>query len=435
MGGFTVASFSDSHLGYNSGTKIHPPSGLNHRVRDGYLALRETVDQIIEAEVDLAVHCGDIFHRSWPQVSDIAFAQAQLRRLSVAGIPVILNTGNHDASNDRAKSPATLSLHDPDRGLHVVTGLVEVHRPVVGLTVTVLSHMGLATRERQVVTPVDGDLNLFTAHGAAAVPGHEIFHCIDSPGEQPIGLDLLGDPGWAATLLGHYHGMGPLPDLPNAWYAGSALRRGESDPAGGRGWIKVTVGNGTVDFEPRYINQRAQYDLPAFDATGLTGADVEERVRYNLAQVEVPGAIIRQVVTNCALAVKRGVDVAALNRLTAPALIWKADFRRPDAPEVVYPGDPSAPLDETAADPHRTGRVVHGAADLPGLWRAWAPGWGETLPVRTREIVLAAGERHLAAATTGVDTEQDAPVRPASVRPGPADAPADSPADSLAGTP
>jgi hypothetical protein len=192
---------SDTHLGYSSGSKLHPRSGLNYRVRDGYIALRRTVDLAIENEVDLFLHGGDIFHRSWPQVGDIAYAQAQLRRLAAAGIPVLVNTGNHDATNDRSKNPATTVLDDPDRGITVIKGLTEVHRPVDGLAVHCLSHMGLAVRERQELAPEDGTVNLFTAHGAAAVPGHEIFHCIDSPGEQPIGLDLLGDPGWGAVLL------------------------------------------------------------------------------------------------------------------------------------------------------------------------------------------------------------------------------------------
>lgn len=400
---YRMAFLSDSHLGYAARCRIHPPSGLNERVRDGMLALRATVDQILADEVDVVVHGGDLFHRSWPQVGDIVWARRQIGRLVAAGIPVIGNTGNHDASAERGKSPATAAVHDPDRGVEMVTDPYRVIRPVPGLALHVISHYGLAQAERLLPEPEDGTVNVLTAHGAAMLPGHDVFRCVDSPGEQPIGLDVLTDDRFAVKVLGHYHGMDEI--LPGVWYAGSSLRRGFSDPPGGRGWLLVTVGtDGRVSVERRFIDQRPQHDLPLVDAAGLTGAQVEEVIRAHLAAVDVTGAIIRQVVVNCSHSVRAGIDQPGLARLTGSALMWTLELRRPDAD----------------ADPGRTGDGLSmslstaGSADLPRLFRGWVSEWaGETgLAENLRPVVIAEGERLLRATASEADTDSPAAVPP-----------------------
>lgn len=392
---FTAAFFSDSHAGYAAKCANDPRSGLNQRVVDGYKALAETVTQIIAADVDLAVHGGDLFHRSWPSVGDIVWARRQLDRLAKAGIPFYGNTGNHDASAERGKSPATAAVHDPDRGIHMITDPYQRFEPVEGLFIHAVSHYGLAQSERLIPEPVDGAVNILTAHGAALVPGHEIFHCADSPGEQPIGLDLLTNDGFAQHLLGHYHGMGEIID--NVWYAGSAIRRGFSDPEGGRGWLLVTVHtDGTVKVEPQYINQRAQHDLPKINAKGLTGAEVEEQIRANLTAVDLSGAIVRQVVTNISTATRRGIDQPALTALAGETLMWMPDFRRPEV---------------TADDGERTVEGVGaslktaGSADLPTMYTGWVTTYlsDANLSEDLAPVVVEEGGRHLKAASVDVE--------------------------------
>lgn len=117
---YRLAFFADTHIGYAARCRTHS-SGLNMRVRDGFLGLRETVDQIIAADVNAVVHGGDLFHRSHPGISEIAWVRRQLERFAVAGIPVFSTTGNHDFANDRGKSPATAAVHDPDRNINMVT--------------------------------------------------------------------------------------------------------------------------------------------------------------------------------------------------------------------------------------------------------------------------------------------------------------------------
>jgi DNA repair protein SbcD/Mre11 len=393
---YRIAFLSDSHLGYATDCRKHVQSGINQRVVDGYTAFKESITQIINADVDFAMHGGDLFHRSWPSVSDIVWARQQLERLSEAGIPMYGNTGNHDASGERGKSPATAAVHDPNRGIHMITDPYARIEPVDGLIIHAVSHYGLAQEERLIPDPADGAVNILTAHGAALVPGHEIFHCADSPGEQPIGLDLLTNDGFAMHLLGHYHGMGEIID--NVWYAGSSIRRGFSDPEGGRGWLLVTVHtDGSVKIDPQYIRQRPQHDLPKIDARGLSGAEVDERIRANLAAFDIDNAILRQVVTNCSTSTRGGIDRPALQRLASDALMWLPDFRRPE----VTHDDGERTVEGVGAS-----LKTAGSADLPTMYTGWINDYLTHTDVSPElaPIVVSEGNRHLNAASAGVES-------------------------------
>ncbi len=406
---YRIAFFSDTHLGYAARCRSHPQSGLNMRVRDGFLGLRETIDQILERDdIDVVVHGGDLFHRSHPDVASISWARTQLQRLTDRGIPVVLNTGNHDFANDRGKMPATAAVNAPKDGLTAVTQPYVALQVADGLTVHTVSHVGLAAAERAIPEPVDGDVNVFTAHGAAQVPGHPIFACIDSPGEAVIGYDVLSLP-WNGTLLGHYHGMGPLPGFADggtrqAWYAGSLLRRGFSDPEGGRGWLLVTVeANGEVSYERQYVRQRPQFDFPVVDAAGLTAGEVEERIRAHIAAQDISEAIVRQRVVNCSVATRRGIDTAGLVREMSGALMWQPEFIRPAVGEFAESTDV-----DTAVGSLRTA----GAADLPSMWDAWVEGYArdQGLAPSVAEPVAEVGRDLLVQVSAETETGQDAPA-------------------------
>ena len=221
----------DRHIGNSAYDKIDPDTRLNIRTKDSYVAYRETVMQMIEHGVDAVIDTGDLFHKSHPSVRDIVTARNQLMRLSKVGIPVYGISGNHDASNDRGRFAATQAVHDPSRGLYyhneiatesteIVPGQVMLHR---------VSHYGLAAAEPEVPEPVDGMINLAVLHGSV-VSDSLTYHTEDSPAEQFIGSEVMDNPGWNQILLGHFHSMGKIAD--NAWYTGSAFRRGFSDAPG-----------------------------------------------------------------------------------------------------------------------------------------------------------------------------------------------------------
>lgn len=370
---FRIAFFTDTHLGYATRCRSHAATGLNERVRDGYRGFRQSIQDIIQHEPDVVIHGGDLFHRSHPTITDIHWAREQLLELHRAGIPFIGLTGNHDFANERGRMPATAAVHDSDRSITMVTNPSEIIYPIEGLAIHAVSHAGLAAATRATPEPLDGHVNIFTSHGAAQVPGHEIFACVDSPGEAVIGYDTLALP-WNLGLLGHYHGQGALPGFngihgAEIWYGGSLLRRGFSDPPGVRGWLLATIdGDGGVTIDSQAIPQRPQHDLPIIDAQGMSGSEVEEQIRDNLEAVDIAEAIIRQRVINCSLATRRSIDTAGLAKIADPALVWQPEFIRP------------ASIEFQGLDEHEqavASLLTAGTSDLPGMWRTWAPRYAE----------------------------------------------------------
>lgn len=392
---FRVAFFTDTHLGYAARCRSDAATGFNQRVLDGYRGFRETVEGILEEHPDVVLHGGDLFHRSHPTISDITYARRQLSRFHSAGIPFIGVTGNHDFANERGRMPATAAVEDADRSIRMVVRPQETFHVAEGVTVHAVSHIGLAAAVRAIPEPVDGEVNIFVSHGAAQVPGHEIFACVDSPGEAVIGFDVLSMP-WNVGLLGHYHGRGALPGFMNlprgeVWYGGSLLRRGFSDPDGKRGWLLCTIqDDGDVVIEQRHVKQRPQFDFSTVDAAGLTASEVEERIRANIAAHEVGESIIRQRVINCSLPVRRGVDTAALAELTEAALVWQIEFIRPQQVDFAELTD-----EEASVASMRTS----GSSDLPAMWRSWAPQFLERqgTSVDLRDSVIDQGSQLLEA--------------------------------------
>ena len=416
--GFKIAFLADTHLGYAAKVRIHSKSGLNERVRDGYLALRETVDQILEHDVDLVLHGGDLFHRDWPAVSDIAWANMQLGRLVDAGIPVIVNTGNHDASGERGRSPATAAIEG--RGITVVRKPLHTLHPADGLSVHVMSHYGLARSERMIPEAVQGEVNIFTAHGAAQIPGHDLWKCLDSPGEQMIGVDLLTNTDWAVTLLGHYHEQSQLPDIGRsthgqAWYAGSALRRGFSDRPGKRGWLLVDVDTEkNVTIERKAIAQRPQFDLAVVDAADLTGDEVYEAIMENLQRVDPTEAIIRQVVMNVTAGHRAGMNMKGLTDAAGSALQWLLVPQRPeltvDDKAAVAAAAQDNPDDTTTTtgdgdQVNASSLVTARGVNLTSAYRQYVPVWGSanSLPEATIDAIITDGEKYIAQSAPDVD--------------------------------
>lgn len=389
-----IAFLADTHLGYAAKCSTDPETGINQRVLDGYKGFRETITQIIENNVDTVIHGGDLFHRSHPTITDIVFAKQQLARLSQANIPFYGNTGNHDFANERGKYPATAAVADPGQNITMLTGPEQTLQLDDTVKLTMISHVGVIASDKKILPEPDpGFQNILTTHGAAAVPGHEMFTCVDSPGEAVIDYATLTQP-WDITLLGHYHQMGPLPGFDTgatgqAWYAGSLLRRGFSDKEGGRGWLLVTTdptGTGTVTVERKNVHQRPQHDLPLIDAEQMNATEVEDTILYNLENIDIPDAIIRQRIINIPLSVRRTIDNKKIKTITTPALVWQPEYVRPSA-DTTY-----TDLDET--ETHVTSLATAKASDLPHMWDNWFDQYNtnQTIPNNISDTVKTNGK-------------------------------------------
>lgn len=102
-----IIHFADLHLGVENYGHIDPATGLSSRLLDILTSLDRLVDYAVQEQVDLIIFCGDAYRSREPsQTHQREFAR-RISRLSDAGIPVFLLTGNHDLPNAAGRATST----------------------------------------------------------------------------------------------------------------------------------------------------------------------------------------------------------------------------------------------------------------------------------------------------------------------------------------
>jgi DNA repair protein SbcD/Mre11 len=121
--------FADVHFGIETYGKIDPQTGLNTRLIDFRRSLECAVDKALDAGIHLALFAGDAYKSRDPnQTHQREFASC-IRRLTEAGVPVVMVTGNHDLPNSKGRANAieiyrTLGIQN----VHIMSqpGILEV---------------------------------------------------------------------------------------------------------------------------------------------------------------------------------------------------------------------------------------------------------------------------------------------------------------------
>lgn len=339
-GNLCIAFLSDTHIGYSAHKHVNR-QGLNLRELDGETALAQCVRGIIaDPTITTVIHGGDFFHSAKPTARQIKVVKSALDTLGKAGIKVFGQAGNHDVSDVKSELTAVSLLDDQSRHSYALWTPYQVYQIADGVFLHSVSHHGLRGSDAPIVKAVEDGLNIFSTHGAALDPAnHTLMQCADSVREQFIPPEMVIDDSFIAKMLGHYHNRYAIGDGNfNAWYAGSTVRRGFSDDAGGRGWMRFELTpNGELSVESRNIFQRPQFDLPVIDAEGLTATEFQELVAINIANTgadlelfdEVNAPIVRQRATNATRSLRKALDRRHLNDLSKNMLHWDLDLKSP----------------------------------------------------------------------------------------------------------
>ena len=91
-----IVHFADVHIGVENYSRVDPETGLSTRLLDFLGTFDEVIDFALSEQVDLVLFCGDAYKSRDPtQTHQREFAK-RIARLSTAGIPVFLLSGNHD---------------------------------------------------------------------------------------------------------------------------------------------------------------------------------------------------------------------------------------------------------------------------------------------------------------------------------------------------
>ena len=305
-----LAHISDTHLGYTRYAKLHPETSRNQREVDVQDAYGRAVDAILERDVDLVIHSGDVFDSVRPATHVIIGFLKQTFRLTREDIPYLVAAGNHETPRLRSTTAAleyanlvnAVSAHGFDVEYH----LEEAGDAGVG--VTLVPHG--AVFGTGAVTPArDADVNILVTHGL--VPGLEARQ--HEMGEANLQSGML-EGGFDYIALGHYHEFHE--HKPNAFYAGATERFGFGEVESKPGFAIVEFdGGGLKSVEHVEIEARPMLDLPKISARDLDAAALSEAVRERTSGVDLDGAIVRLRAYDVRRGVTSGIDRELLRDL------------------------------------------------------------------------------------------------------------------------
>lgn len=333
-----IAHLADLHLGFRAYHRS-TADGFNVREADVAAAFRAAVDRTISLRPDLVLVAGDVFHSVRPTNAAIGEAFRGFSRLASAlpTTPIVMVAGASDSPRSR-ETGNILNLLREIPGTTVVVDEVErVQLDSLRTSVLCAPHAALARADRRsgdtLVLEPDPDVpsNILLLHGAvrggAGVgPRHSrAFGGVEVP------VDVISPARWTYVALGHHHrAMGVAP---NAWYSGSIEYPSTQlgGKAGERGFISYDTGTREATFHP--LSTRQIVDLGAFDAAGLTAAEVDERMATLVGSLEggLEGKLVRLVIEQIPRPVVRELSHRLIREYKARALHFELDVRPPRA--------------------------------------------------------------------------------------------------------
>lgn len=291
------AHISDTHLGYRSLFKSDPLSGRNQRSVDIERAYETAVDDILTRDVQLVIHGGDVFHHTRPTWAAIRAFVRHTRRLSDAGLPVIVIGGNHDTPRLRTSGSvfSVLELALPEVRFVCEYEQQAISLPELGLSVLAIPHGKLASPEGPSAFPVPGVRNVLVTHGL--VRSLQLRGQSREPGEEEI-ADVLLDREFDYIALGHYH-VFAQPE-PNVWYSGSTERMGFGDEDVTPGYALVELGASGEKPHVTHIplESRPMKTLAPINAEAMNARDIADLVLKRVAEHAVPEANLRIEIRN-----------------------------------------------------------------------------------------------------------------------------------------
>jgi DNA repair protein SbcD/Mre11 len=344
-----IAHLADLHLGYRAYHRL-APGGVNQRERDVSDAVGRAMAQVIEAEPDLVLVAGDVFHTVRPSNGAImdGFRHFMALRRGLPETPVVMIAGNHDAPRS-AETGSILRLLGEIPGVHVVDGGARAVRLVEpDVNVLCLPHAALAAGAAPTMEPDAGaGTNVVMLHATVSDTGvdDQLLRMAEYGGAY-VERAAVGEEAWDYVALGHYHNATRV--APNMWYAGATERTAtniwaEADTR--KGWVLYDTETREGSF--RDVRTREVVELPRFSARvgpataekdghgagWLEPEEIDRRIRESAAALPggVAGKVVRLVITDVPRDLFRQLDHRQIRELKAEALHFQLEARRPDA--------------------------------------------------------------------------------------------------------
>ncbi len=327
-------------------------------------AYTKAVDAILERDVDLVIHSGDVFDSVRPATHVIIGFLKQTARITArADIPYLVAAGNHETPRLRTTTAAleysnlvnAYSAH----GFEIDYHPIQIGDATVG--VTLVPHGAVATAGA--VTPESAaDINILVTHGL--VPNLEARQ--HEMGEANLHSGML-EGAFDYIALGHYHEFHEHKE--NSYYSGATERFSFGEVASEPGFAIVEFDGGEVSVEHVPIETRPMLDLPFIRARNLDAGELSEEVRNLTEHADLDGAIVRLRAYDVRRGVASGVDRDLLRDLQRRCLNFSLEIHAEESPEAMGDGSATAvfgPLQDEFA------RFVKGRRESGELEKAFA---------------------------------------------------------------
>ncbi|MCS7208506.1 MAG: DNA repair exonuclease [Fimbriimonadales bacterium] len=372
-----VAHISDIHLGYRAYSRTNE-RGMNQREADVLRAFRSALRAILDAEPDLILITGDLFHTVRPPNSSLITAYKYLMELQAQrrGAPLVIIAGNHETPRI-AESSCILALLTHIPGIQVVFDqITQLELSALSASLLCIPARGVNELEQRILEPnPNARWNLMLLHGL--LEGITPFAL-----ERPIDRQKIVREEWDYIALGDWHLYTQV--APNALYAGATEFTSTNiweESGRAKGWVLYDATTRAHEFHP--VPTRKVYDLTPIDAAELSVAELNDAIEARANAVEdFDGAIVRQRVYNLLPELRSQLDGELLRELKMRALHYHFDPRPPRV-GVRSGQSPSSERDE--GEPRLT---------LVDEWRMFAQSY--PLPAEIdREAFIALGTRYL----------------------------------------
>jgi exonuclease SbcD len=309
-----IFHLADTHIGYSAYNRLDP-SGYNQREMDVYSAFSQIVDIALKECPDLVLHSGDLFDTVRPSNRAISFVIGQLLKLSDAGIPMVMISGNHSTPRLR-ETGSIFKVFEHIDNLHLAyTGKCEYFE-FGNLKVHALPHSadkGLFDTEIESLAP-DPEFSHNIAMLHSGVAGLGVFRMNEFNELIATGNQL--DRGFDYVALGHYHEH--ILATASAVYSGSTERLGFGEVGQPKGFVTLDLKSGKWNFRPQKI--RPMLDLRAIDCAGLKADDIAAGIRDNLESAEISDAIVRQRISNVERREFGLLDTGSIRKIASESL-------------------------------------------------------------------------------------------------------------------
>ncbi len=316
--------FSDTHLGYSEYNRIDPVSGINKREQDFYDAWQQVIEAIFVHHPDVVLHTGDLFHTPRPSNRAIRIALESIQKISDAGIPLVIISGNHETPRIKATGSIFESIALFNHVYAAYNSVYERFR-INGCDFHCVPHCSLTEELEAAFAAVtiapDAEKNVFLTHGAWS--GKQVYGMGEFNEQRIPDVESALGIEFDYIALGHYHKR--LDVTPNACYCGSTERTSMNEAGNTCGYLLVDLDSGERTYHE--INTRPMYRLPAVDCQGKTAAMIYADLQ-NLVQPEMEQAMVSLTLENIESSTFLKLDMREIDNIFSPVFFLQKTLLR-----------------------------------------------------------------------------------------------------------